>query len=158
VASASFAAAVEAVPLSPAAVESPGAAAVEASPAAHAPAVAAATASSFLIVDDDLMNRVIMEAKLKSFMPQLRVATAATGEKALECIRQEVQASGGTTLPRACPYDVIVLDQHMQGGGGVLKGSDVCALITSMGFEPKPLLIACSGNCMEEDVKVRGSR
>ena len=42
----------------------------------------------------------------------------------------------------------------MEGRGGVLKGSQVCTRLRGKGYKPPgPLLIACSGNCAEADVK-----
>jgi signal transduction histidine kinase len=67
---------------------------------------------SILIVDDIKINRAMLKRRfIKTIAPNCAVTEAATGEEALSICERE-------------SFDVIILDQYMEGAGGVLVGTD----------------------------------
>lgn len=102
------------------------------------------------IVDDLAMNRkILMRTLLRhaAFRPFGWKATeASTGEELLRMIRE-----GDET------FDLIVMDQMMEGAGGVLNGNEVLQTIRAEGLAAvrpgaRPVLVMSSGNCSDEDM------
>jgi PAS domain S-box-containing protein len=87
---------------------------------------------SCLIIDDIKMNRTMLKRRLKkAIAPNATITEAATGEEALLiCGRDR--------------FDVIVVDQFMEGAGGVMVGTDVVFAMRRMRIGS--IIIGCSGN------------
>ena len=87
---------------------------------------------SCLIIDDIKMNRTMLKRRMKKgIAPNATMMEAATGEEALLiCGRDH--------------FDVIVVDQFMEGAGGVMVGTDVCFALRRMKIDS--IIIGCSGN------------
>jgi CheY-like chemotaxis protein len=99
-------------------------------------------ALSFLIVDDIKMNRMMLQRRFqKGVATNCTISEACTGE-ALEICRCET-------------FDVIIVDQFMEGAGGILLGTDTIIAMKRMGISS--LLIGCSGNDMNQEFKEAGA-
>jgi CheY-like chemotaxis protein len=110
-----------------------------------------------LVVDDDAMNRLIMQAKLaQCFGPQstcgcqqeyeLQIEAMETGEQVLE---QWTQCDPhGAALP-STEWDLILMDEHLSDDASLLRGSDVIRKLREGGCSA--VVISCSGNCTEVD-------
>jgi signal transduction histidine kinase/CheY-like chemotaxis protein len=96
-----------------------------------------------LIVDDVKMSRIMLERRLKkAATPNADFTTAINGEEALEIVKDS-------------RFDIIICDQYMEEGGGVLVGTDV---IIAMRREcVDALIIGCSGNELEEHFHEAGA-
>jgi CheY-like chemotaxis protein len=103
-------------------------------------------AFKFLIVDDDMVNRLIMSQKLtmaKEFKGlSAECDQAEHGEAALQKLHK-LHANGGTQ------YDVLIFDEHMEGSGGKLKGSEVIRKLRQEGCES--VIVSCSVSCSESN-------
>jgi len=87
---------------------------------------------SVLIIDDIKMNRTMVKRRiLKGIAPNAKIQEAATGEEALLIC--------GTDK-----FDVMIVDQFMEGAGGVIVGTDVVFAMRRMRIDS--VLIGCSGN------------
>eukprot|EP00531_Pseudo-nitzschia_arenysensis_P000480 CAMPEP_0116153182 /NCGR_PEP_ID=MMETSP0329-20121206/21089_1 /TAXON_ID=697910 /ORGANISM="Pseudo-nitzschia arenysensis, Strain B593" /LENGTH=1038 /DNA_ID=CAMNT_0003650035 /DNA_START=421 /DNA_END=3537 /DNA_ORIENTATION=- len=87
---------------------------------------------SILVIDDIKMNRTMVKRRiLKGIAPNAKIKEAATGEEAL-------QICGTDT------FDVMIVDQYMEGAGGVMVGTDVVFAMRRMRIDS--VLIGCSGN------------
>jgi len=87
---------------------------------------------SFLIIDDIKMNRTMFKRRiLKGIAPNAKIQEAATGEEALLICGKE-------------KFDVMIVDQYMEGAGGVMVGTDVVFAMRRMRIDS--VLIGCSGN------------
>ena len=111
-----------------------------------------------LIVDDDELNCLIMKQSLEDGFGRTHgVAVESkivhTAEQALELIDSACQGQ------RA--FDAIILDQHMETAGGVMKGSELVAILRARkglpGPQPNalrskdPVLVMASANTEDED-------
>jgi len=95
-----------------------------------------------LIVDDSKMSRKVMGRKFETgHFKELKwkVEHADSGEKALEMME-----GGGV-------YDVIVMDEHMPDGGGVLLGTDATRLIRERDGGERAIIVGHSANQTEAD-------
>jgi len=103
-------------------------------------------AFKFLIVDDDMVNRLIMSQKLtmaKEFKGlSAECDQAEHGEAALQKLHK-LHANGGEQ------YDVLIFDEHMEGSGGKLKGSEVIRKLRQEGC--KSVIVSCSTSCSESN-------
>lgn len=99
-----------------------------------------------LNADDQQFNRVIMRRKLQSISSSMNleweIEEMETGEEVLACMKRNPAA-----------YDVILLDEHFDNAGGVLKGTDVIAELKRSGIARLPVFISCSGNCTQSDME-----
>mmetsp|Transcript_22169 Transcript_22169/g.24686 ORF Transcript_22169/g.24686 Transcript_22169/m.24686 type:complete len:1079 (-) Transcript_22169:104-3340(-) len=87
---------------------------------------------SCLIIDDIKMNRTMLKRRFKKgIAPNCTIREAATGEEALLICGKE-------------KFDVIVVDQFMEGAGGVMVGTDVIFAMRRMRIDS--IIIGCSGN------------
>ena len=87
---------------------------------------------SVLVIDDIKMNRTMVKRRiLKGIAPNAKIKEAATGEEALLIC--------GTDK-----FDVMIVDQFMEGAGGVMVGTDVVFAMRRMRIDS--VLIGCSGN------------
>ena len=96
-----------------------------------------------LIVDDDELNCLIMKQSLEvGFRQTHGVAVESkivhTAEQALELIDSVCEMQGA--------FDVIILDQHMETAGGVMKGSELVAILRARKGVPGPQLNALRSN------------
>jgi signal transduction histidine kinase/CheY-like chemotaxis protein len=92
---------------------------------------------AILVVEDEQMNRMIMQAKLMQLQADVTCTVAETAEEALE-------------LVAASTFDVIVMDQHLEKTGGVLTGSQATRQLRDQGCSTP--IIMCSGNCSANDL------
>jgi CheY-like chemotaxis protein len=153
----------------PAAVSSPGGGAVQAALAlqvlhAHQPCLQTVKQAlqalhthqsgvlNVLIVEDDKLNCMIMDTKLRQAMPSaascstsITIEVVHTGEAALDKFREGVERSE----PHAFDLDLVLMDEHMESAGGKLKGSETTKLLREMGM--RGVIVACSGNCLADD-------
>jgi CheY-like chemotaxis protein len=126
------------------------------------------TSLSVLLVEDDPMNQIIMQAKLQEirslaangssssgesgggarFGAECRVdcVTVDTAEKAIELLAKEVAAAQFAPTPR---FDVVCMDQHLENAGGVLTGIEAVRELRGKGYVQP--IIMCSGNCNAQD-------
>ena len=87
---------------------------------------------SVLVIDDIKMNRTMVKRRiLKGIAPNAKIQEAATGEVALMICGTE-------------KFDVMIVDQFMDGAGGVMVGTDVVFAMRRMRIDS--VLIGCSGN------------
>mmetsp|Transcript_3569 Transcript_3569/g.5524 ORF Transcript_3569/g.5524 Transcript_3569/m.5524 type:complete len:1042 (-) Transcript_3569:850-3975(-) len=94
------------------------------------------SAISFLIIDDVKMNRTMLKRRIKrGIAPNAIIKEASTGEEALLICGTET-------------FDVILVDQYMEEGGGVMVGTDVVFAMRRMKFDA--VLIGCSGNDLND--------
>jgi signal transduction histidine kinase/CheY-like chemotaxis protein len=100
-------------------------------------------ALSILIVDDIKMNRAMLKRRfIKTIAPNCTVAEAATGEEALSICEREC-------------FDVIILDQYMEGAGGVLVGTDTA--IAMRRSKIASIIVGCSGNDLDDEFRAAGA-
>lgn len=95
------------------------------------------------IIDDLKINRVMLSRRVRQrICPSSIITEAATGEQALEiCKDQE--------------FDIIIVDQYMEGAGGVLVGTDVVYAMRRMKIDA--IIIGCSGNDLREEFTQAGA-
>ena len=97
----------------------------------------------FLVVDDIKMNREMLKRRIqKSIAPNSTVREAATGEEALKICERE-------------NFDVIIMDQYMEGAGGVMLGTD--AVVALRRLKVESVIVGCSGNDLHEKFFAAGS-
>jgi len=85
-----------------------------------------------LVIDDIKMNRTMVKRRiLKGIAPKAKIQEAATGEEALLICGKD-------------KFDVMIVDQYMEGAGGVMVGTDVVFAMRRMRIDS--VLIGCSGN------------
>jgi CheY-like chemotaxis protein len=89
-----------------------------------------------LLIDDIKMNRTMLRHRIKKgIAPNCVITEASTGEEALE-------------ICSSSKFDIIVVDQYMQEGGGMMLGTDVvCAMRRS---KIESIIIGCSGNEIDD--------
>ena len=99
-----------------------------------------------LLVEDDDLNVLVMQTSLQvgmksEFGTSVDVTRARTAEEALDLL-------GDANL-----YDLIVVDQHMEPAGGVMKGSQLVEILSAKPYVPgtqRPILCIASGNADDE--------
>jgi len=98
---------------------------------------------TILIVDDIKMNRMMLKRRFqKAVATNSKISEACTGEEALELCKRD-------------SFDVIIMDQYMEGAGGVMLGTDTIIALKRM--KVGSLLIGCSGNDMAQEFKDAGA-
>jgi signal transduction histidine kinase len=106
-----------------------------------------------LIVDDIKMNRKMTSRRFKKLVPNCTISEASTGEKAIDMCRQKVDTDDcGTTC-----FDVILVDNYMEGAGGILHGTDVIHILRQELHLLDPIMIGCSGNALEDEFQAAGT-
>ena len=111
----------------------------------HGTATARAELRVLLAEDDDL-NVLVMQTSLQvgmksEFGTAVDVTRARTAEEALDL------------LGDANAYDLIVVDQHMEPAGGVMKGSQLVEILSAkpcVAGTQRPILCIASGNADDE--------
>jgi CheY-like chemotaxis protein len=84
----------------------------------------------------------------KNLVPNADITLAMNGEEALDYVIKgkddgDAQTDGGPT------FHIIIMDQYMGDGGGVMLGTDT---IIAMRREKVPsLIIGCSGNDLDDE-------
>jgi CheY-like chemotaxis protein len=114
-----------------------------------------------LLVDDEPLNLMILRALLQQSTDtahyEISCDTAASGEEALSMVMSAGDGGSDDSSDGSCPYDVIVLDQHLGNSGGKLLGTEVAANLRKTWqnrrtpLTREPVLVICSGNCTQED-------
>jgi CheY-like chemotaxis protein len=95
-----------------------------------------------LLVEDDDLNVLVMQTSLQAgmkseFGTDVLVTRAHTAEEALVLVGD------------VCAFDLIVVDQHMEPAGGVMKGSQLVEILGARHCAPgarRPVLCIASGN------------
>ena len=95
-----------------------------------------------LIVEDDNLNVIVMKTCLatgfrKRFGVEIIVSHATTAEAALKLINEQ---------QHNCPFDVVIIDQHMEPAGGVMKGAQLVHDLYLRPYKQPPVLVLASGN------------
>ena len=95
-----------------------------------------------LIVEDDNLNVIVMKTCLatgfrKQFGVEIVVSHATTAEAALKIINEQRQH---------CPFEIVIIDQHMEPAGGVMKGAQLVHDLNLRPYEQPPVLVLASGN------------
>jgi signal transduction histidine kinase/DNA-binding NarL/FixJ family response regulator len=114
-----------------------------------------------LLVDDEPLNLMILRAILQQSTDtkhyEISCDTAPSGEEALSMAISAGDGGSGDDSDGSCPYDVIVLDQHLGNSGGRLLGTEVSAKLRKTWqtrrppLRREPVLVICSGNCTQAD-------
>ena len=99
-----------------------------------------------LVVEDDELNALVMQMFFEQGMRarcgwHVTVHRVPTAEAALRVM------GNGTK----CPFDLLVIDQHMEPSGGVLKGTDLVREVQGRQYEPQPPLMAMA-SVLADDV------
>ena len=102
---------------------------------------AAGVSLSILAVDDSSTNRLIMSRMLQALGHQ--VETAASGEQAVEAAALR-------------PFDLILMDVHMPGIGGVEAARRIRALPASSGAGPIVPVTADASSADEDSYRLAG--
>lgn len=91
---------------------------------------------SILITDDIKMNREMLKRRLKKcIVPNCVIYEAANGEEAIK-------------LCEKMTFDVIIMDQYMEGSGGIMVGTDTIIALRDR-IKVQSFIIGCSGNDIE---------
>eukprot|EP00978_Attheya_sp_CCMP212_P005884 scaffold13134_cov52-Attheya_sp.AAC.1 len=91
---------------------------------------------SFLIIDDVRINRSMLGRRIKRCIaPNAIITEAASGEDAMAICAKE-------------SFDIIVVDQYMEGAGGVMVGTDVVFAMRRIRINS--VIIGCSGHDRSE--------
>ena len=92
-----------------------------------------------LLAEDDLVNQLVMTAKLHALSEtDFTVDVVCTAELALE------RLTGAH-----CAYDLILMDQHFECAGGVMTGADAIRELRARGIDIP--VIMCTANWDVED-------
>ena len=122
---------------------------------------AVAVSVNILVVDDELLNRMVLLTKLRqskgSICDRLLGATELTmecneAENAEQALDMTCRRFGGTAA--SATIDIIFLDEHMQSSGGVLRGSEAIIhfrRLTDTHGRKQPFIVINSGNCTKQD-------
>jgi signal transduction histidine kinase len=98
---------------------------------------------SILIMDDVKMNRMMLQGRItKAIAPNAKIALAASGEEAMEIVKEQ-------------KFDVIICDQYMEESGGVMVGTDAIIAMRREGMDS--FIIGCSGNDLEDEFLEAGA-
>jgi signal transduction histidine kinase len=106
------------------------------------PSQPAVDALTVLLVEDDTLNVMIMTAKLNQLSTvcgHITIKVAHSGEDALALYDEELEGL----------VSLIIMDEHLQQGGGTLKGTETTKQLRGKGC--KAVIVACSGNCLAAD-------
>ena len=106
-----------------------------------------------LIVEDDDLNALVMQTFFEHGVRErcgwhVTVHRVSTGEDALRAV-------GDGTV---CPFDLMVVDQHLEPGGGVMKGSDFVREISRRQYHPQPPLLAMASVSADDEVEAANFR
>jgi CheY-like chemotaxis protein len=108
-----------------------------------------------LVVEDDMLNCIVMQAKLKraaqDVCEELHCEAVHSGEAAIEKY-DEIKAGGSResgSVGGDRYVDLVLMDEHMENGGGTLKGSETIQILRQHGC--RSVVVACSGNCLPAD-------
>jgi CheY-like chemotaxis protein len=92
---------------------------------------------SVLIMDDIKINRSLLQRRIKkAIAPNATVVMVESGEGALKICETQT-------------FDIIICDQYMEEGGGVMVGTDV--IIAMRRNKVNALIIGCSGNDLDKE-------
>ena len=98
---------------------------------------------SILLVDDIKMNRRMLQRRLqKSIAPNCVISEAETGEEAIARCKKNF-------------FDIIIMDQYMEGAGGIMVGTDVVASLRR--DKTASFIIGCSGNDLSDSFLAAGA-
>jgi signal transduction histidine kinase/CheY-like chemotaxis protein len=92
---------------------------------------------SVLIMDDIKINRSLLQRRIKkAIAPNATVVMVESGEGALKICETQT-------------FDIIICDQFMEEGGGVMVGTDV--IIAMRRNKVNAFIIGCSGNDLDKE-------
>jgi len=98
---------------------------------------------SILIVDDIKLNRMMLRRRFeKSIARNCQISEAPNGETAVDLCTSQT-------------FDVIIMDQFMEDGGGLLTGTDTILALRRQGVTA--IIIGCSGNDLDADFMEAGA-
>jgi CheY-like chemotaxis protein len=126
-----------------------------------------------LLVEDDDLIVLVMRASISMGLKKLygttaHIQRARTAEEALEMVHASEGESGGgggggggsgsgsggggDGGGKTCAFDMLVVDQHMEPAGGVMKGAQLVEIMNARPYEAlqKPVLVIASGNADTE--------
>jgi CheY-like chemotaxis protein len=97
---------------------------------------------NFLIVDDSNPNRKVMRRLLNSLGHQ--VSEAKNGAEFVECMKDFYNSDAERV---ECPYDIILVDDHMP----IMNGPTAIREVRALGFSG--IIIGVTGNTEDEDIE-----
>jgi signal transduction histidine kinase/CheY-like chemotaxis protein len=135
---------------------------------------------SIMVVDDELLNRMVLLSKLKQCGERVHARLGAAGvgvvggeldsrpfemdivqaehaEMALVMMHdrlEERQKQADFAAMDDVYVDIIILDEHMQSSGGILKGTEAIPHIRQLAQKlsaKQPVIVLSSGNCSQAD-------
>ena len=106
-----------------------------------------------LIIEDTRSQRKLMTRRLMKVIQMDKaddaarwpVESATSGEVALELI-ENVNKRSQEGSGSGCGYDVLIVDEELNGSGGVLMGHEIIALMRKREEMSKTLMIGCTAN------------
>ncbi|TDQ15062.1 signal transduction histidine kinase [Algoriphagus boseongensis] len=92
-----------------------------------------------LLVDDDEFNMMVVQDDLSYFIPEVELTIGKSGEEAIELFKTR-------------PFDLILMDIHMPGMGGIEAAKRIRELESSQGIERKIPIIALTANIVQSEI------
>jgi CheY-like chemotaxis protein len=88
---------------------------------------------TFLLLEDSTMQQKIMKRRLEQTGVNLHVVSVYSGESAIEIIKTSQR------------FDVIVVDQNLSGGGGLMRGHEFIEIVRNDRDFKDAIIIGCTG-------------
>jgi CheY-like chemotaxis protein len=130
--------------------------------------------ASIMVVDDELLNRMVLLSKLRQCEEGVRerlearrgmlggdacqfsmeVVQAEHAEMALVVMHDKIEVRQKQALTDVVHVDIIILDEHMESSGGILKGTEAMTHFRQLAQkhdEKQPVIVLSSGNCSQAD-------
>jgi CheY-like chemotaxis protein len=128
--------------------------------------------ANIMVVDDELLNRMVLLAKLRQCEEQVRERLGAAGrgldachfsmdveqaehaEMGLVVMHDKIEARQKQEANGLVQVDIIILDEHMESSGGILKGTEAMTHFRQLAQkhgEKQPVIVLSSGNCSAGD-------
>lgn len=92
-----------------------------------------------LLVDDDEFNMMVVQDDLSYFIPEVELTIGKSGEEAIE-------------LFKTGQFDLILMDIHMPGMGGIEAAKKIRELESTLGIERKIPIIALTANIVQSEI------
>lgn len=87
----------------------------------------------FLLLEDSTTQQKIMKRRLEQTGVNLHVVSAYSGESAIELIKTSQR------------FDVMVVDQNLSGGGGLIRGHEFIEIVRNDRAFKNTIIIGCTG-------------
>lgn len=132
--------------------------------------------ATIMVVDDELLNRMVLLSKLRQCEERVRgqlgadrsglagepdacrfsmeVVQAEHAEMALVMMHDKIEARQKQGATDVVHVDIVILDEHMESSGGILKGTEAVTHIRQLAQkhgEKQPVVVLSSGNCSQAD-------